>query len=109
MVCIKQVISYEYYLSDIYHSGYSGIEYTRKEGEKYDKRRHHYCTLEPLLPQRNILHFIIYLYEDEDLLIPLQNTVTTPLVDIFEEAGYVYVRTVNSIYQLRIIRKLVSD
>ena len=94
-----------FYIEDILHTGNSGVEYTSKIGQKYDER----CN-KVLLLDRNSLQYgnelKFYLFSPT-FFNKIQETgsvykllYTTAFENIYEEDGYIMLRTFNSIYKL---------
>ena len=91
-----------YKVVDIYHTGNSGKEFERKEGLKYDMRRDKLVKID--------MH---ELYIGSQVILTLINKdeafnedpkgkllITTALEKIYKEDGYLFLRTLNSIYKL---------
>ena len=88
----------EYEIIDIYHTGNHGPKGVRKKGFKYDTRRgeHILCNIENYNPGENIVFGkgeSPYLW-------------TTPYVQSYFKDDLFYIETINSIYELKIIREV---
>lgn len=100
-----------YIIEDILHSGYSGVRYEPKVGKKYDFRRNRLIFFSvDFIKDSDIPTFDLYDLDDIKNALTTESKSknvycyqlkTTPFKDFYEEDGYFYLRTMNSIYKLK--------
>lgn len=94
----------KFFVVDILHTGKDGKEFESKVGVKYERRKNKVLILDidDLIKGQNLNLTVYEEVEEENKTKKIEgySLLTTAFEKIYEENGYIYLRTLNSIYQL---------